>query len=409
MTAPVLTVDGIGKVFRRYRRELHRVLGWFSLPVAPAEEHWVLRNINFSIEPGQALGIVGRNGAGKSTLLKMITGTTRPSEGAVHIQGRVSAILELGMGFNYEFTGRQNVYHASGLMGFTHQQIDEAMAEIEAFAELGDYFNQPIRVYSSGMQMRLAFAVATAFRPDVLIIDEALAVGDVYFQHKSFAKIRAFREQGTTLILVSHDRMSLLSLCDRAILLDGGALVLDGEPEAVLDYYNALIVEKEDNAIKTLAGDDGRVQTISGNGKATIEKAKLLDEHGEEIDTVNTGNMIEIAVTARVHGEVPRLVLGYSIKDRLGQTMYGSNTHYTDQAIDSLKPGDAVGYRICFPANFGVGTYSIALALVGTENHLDENYEWRDLALIFSVVNLDKPAFDGKLYVPADSVTVNRL
>ena len=400
MSDPVLTVAGLGKVFRRYRREIDRVLGWFSIKVAPADERWVLRDITFDVQPGQALGIVGRNGAGKSTLLKMITGTTRPSEGGVHIHGRVAAILELGMGFNYDYTGRQNVYHASGLMGFQHAEIDAVLPELEAFAELGSYFDQPIRVYSSGMQMRLAFAVATAFRPDILIIDEALAVGDAYFQHKSFDKIRQFREQGTTLILVSHDRMALLSLCDRAILLDNGRLALDGDPESVLDYYNALIARKDGEAIESRPQDSGRIQTISGTREATIETAVLRDGDGKLVDTVEVGTVIEIAVTAKVHVAIPRLVLGYAIKDRLGQTMYGTNTHYSDQAVETLAAGESIDYRIRFPADLGPGTYSIALALSGDESHLGENYEWRDLALIFTVVNLNRQPFDGKIYLP---------
>ncbi|MBB6182068.1 ABC transporter ATP-binding protein [Pseudorhizobium flavum] len=404
---PVLTVNGLGKVFRRYKRELHRVLNWFSFQFPPAEEHWVLRDISFEVRAGEALGIVGRNGAGKSTLLKMITGTTRPSEGGVHFKGRIAAILELGMGFNYDYTGRQNVYHASGLMGLQRSDMDAIMPELEAFAELGAYFDQPIRVYSSGMQVRLAFAVATAFRPDILIIDEALSVGDAYFQHKSFDKIKQFREQGTTLILVSHDRLALLSLCDRALLLDQGRLALDGDPESVLDYYNALLGRKEGDVIETSLQDDGRIQTISGSREATIETATLVNTQGEPIDTIEVGSEVEIRVVAKAHKAIPRLVLGYAIKDRLGQTMYGTNTHYSQQALDTLQAGETVEYSIRFPVALGPGTYSVALALSGAENHLGQNYEWRDLAIMFSVVNLREQAFDGKIFMPS-SIEVRR-
>lgn len=404
---PVLTVNGLGKVFRQYRRELHRVLNWFSFSIPAAEEHWVLRDVSFEVRAGEALGIVGRNGAGKSTLLKMITGTTRPSEGGVHIKGRVAAILELGMGFNYDYTGRQNVYHASGLMGFQHDEIDAIVPELEAFAELGAYFDQPIRVYSSGMQVRLAFAVATAFRPDILIIDEALAVGDAYFQHKSFDKIKRFREEGTTLILVSHDRLALLSLCDRAILLDSGRLALDGEPESVLDYYNALLGRKDGESIETRLQDNGRIQTISGSREATIEAAVLLNYQGEPVDTIEVNATAEIRVSAKAHTAIPRLVLGYAIKDRLGQTMYGTNTHYSEQVIEDLNPDEIVEYSIRFPISLGPGTYSVALALSGAENHLGQNYEWRDLAIIFSVVNLHQQIFDGKVFIPSQ-ITVER-
>ena len=400
--APILTVRGLGKAFRRYRREIYRVLNWFSFKIPPAEEHWVLRNIGFEVRPGEAIGIVGRNGAGKSTLLKMITGTTRPSEGSVHINGRVSAILELGMGFNFDYTGRQNVYHASGLMGLQKADVEAVMQDIEAFAELGSYFYQPIRVYSSGMQVRLAFAVATAFRPDILIVDEALSVGDTYFQHKSFEKIRQFREQGTTLILVSHDRLALLSLCDRAILLDSGTLALDGDPESVLDYYNALLGRKEGDVLETQVLENGRIQTISGSREATIRSAALYNADGEPVDTISVGDTVEIRVVAQAATAIPKLVLGYAIKDRLGQTMYGTNTYYTKQALENVQAGQSFEFRIEFNANLGPGNYSVALALSGSESHISENYEWRDLSIIFDVINIDKETFDGKIYIPSE-------
>ena len=190
----VLEVNNIGKVFKNYGSEWHRVLSWFGFNFRAVEEHTILDHINFSISAGEAIGIVGQNGAGKSTLLKIITGTLRPSSGKVVIHGRISAILELGMGFHPDLTGRQNVYHAAGLMGFTHDQIDAVMDQIEEFVEIGDYFDQPVRTYSSGMQMRVAFGVATAYRPEILIVDEALSVGDAYFQHKSFDRIREFQK-----------------------------------------------------------------------------------------------------------------------------------------------------------------------------------------------------------------------
>src|ERR1700712_2690256 len=246
----LLRAKDLGKAYRTYRSEWQRIGRWLGIKSAPREEHWVLQHINFEINAGEAIGIVGQNGAGKSTLLKMLTGTLQPTTGEVQVNGRIAAILELGMGFNPELTGRQNVYHAAGLMGFNTPQIDEVIEDIEAFAEIGEYFNEPVRTYSSGMQMRVAFAVATAFRPDILIVDEALSVGDSYFQHKSFERIREFQEQGTTLLLVSHDKQAIQSVCDRAILLDGGRLAREGKPEEVMDFYNALIAEKENATVQ---------------------------------------------------------------------------------------------------------------------------------------------------------------
>ena len=186
MTKDSLVVEKLGKAFKTYASEWHRFLSWFGVPVSVAKEVWALKDISFRVKYGEALGIVGQNGAGKSTLLKLITGTLQSSCGQINVNGRVAAILELGMGFNLEFTGRQNVIYSGGLMGFSNKQLRKVMPEIQLFAEIGEYFDYPMRMYSSGMKMRVAFAIATAFRPDVLIIDEALSVGDAYFQFKSF-------------------------------------------------------------------------------------------------------------------------------------------------------------------------------------------------------------------------------
>lgn len=394
----VLSVQQVGKAFRAYRSEWHRFARWFGLPVKPAEEVWVLRHISFDIRPGEAIGIIGQNGAGKSTLLKIITGTLQPTEGRIQVNGRIAAILELGMGFNPELTGRQNVRHAAGLMGFSREQIEVAMPQIEAFAEIGDYFDEPMRIYSSGMQMRVAFAVATAWRPEILIVDEALSVGDVYFQHKSFDRIRAFREQGSTLLIVSHDRSAIQSLCDRAILLEHGHVIKDGDPEEVFDFYNALIAEKENSTVEVKKLDNGKAQTTSGTGEARVEEIALYNSKGEVAEYVGVGEPVELRVKVKVHQPVETLVLGYSIKDRLGQVMYGTNTWHTNQVIHNPQPGDEYLFVIAFPANFGVGSYSVQTALVDRDTHLTANYEWRDMALLFNVINIDKTHFVGCMW-----------
>ena len=406
MADPVLELAGVGKAYRRYRSELHRIRGWFGARIAPLEEHWAVREVDLAIAAGQAVGIVGRNGAGKSTLLKIVAGTVRPTTGTLTVRGRVAAILELGMGFNPELTGPQNVYQAAGMMGFTPPEIAGVMDEIRDFAELGDYFDQPIRVYSSGMHVRLAFAVATAFRPDVLIIDEALAVGDAYFQHKSFSRLRAYREQGTTLILVSHDKATVQSICERAVLLEEGRIVKDGDPESVLDYYNALTARGAPDSIETVPLPSGRIQTISGNRKARIVSAALHDAQGAPLSTVPVGAPVELRVTVRAEAALPRLVLGYALKDRLGQTLYGTNTHYTGQALTEVAAGETVTFSIGFAMELGPGNYSVALSLSPSESHLTDNYEWRDLAVLFEVVNLGAP-FDGKLRLTS-AITVSR-
>jgi lipopolysaccharide transport system ATP-binding protein len=395
-----ITVSNLGKAYKQYPTRWSRlaewVLPWFGLRHSLK---WVLQDINFTVAPGEAVGLIGINGAGKSTLLKLITGTTQPTTGGVHMTGRVAALLELGMGFHPDFTGRQNVLMAGQLLGLSVEEINTLMPQIEAFAEIGDYIDQPVRVYSSGMQMRLAFSVATARRPDVLIVDEAMSVGDTYFQHKSFDRIRQFRQQGTTLLLVSHDKQSIQSVCDRALLLDGGRLAREGKPEEIMDYYNALIADRENSSLQLRARDDGKIQTISGTFEATVADIALMDQDGNRLEVLDVGADVTLEVRVKAHEAIPRMVLGYMIKDRVGQTIYGTNTHLKELPLDDVAAGSEVVYRFRFPLNLGPGTYSIATAIVSTETHLVNNYEWRDLALVFTVVNMRRPHFEGSSWL----------
>lgn len=389
-------VSGLGKAYKQYPHRWSRLVEWILPSHKPRHHlHWVLQNINFSINPSEAVGIIGVNGAGKSTLLKLITGTAQPTTGSVHISGRVAALLELGMGFHPDFTGRQNIFMAGQLLGNTQQELHQMMPELEAFAEIGEYIDQPVRTYSSGMQMRLAFSIATVKRPDVLIVDEALSVGDAHFQHKSFERIRQFAKQGTTLLIVSHDKAAIQSICTRAILLDKGGIALEGEPEAVMDYYNALIAEREKPNITQKTIGNGRIQTTSGSGEANVAAITLLNENGETTDTIKVGETVTLHIKVQVNAPLPQLVLGYLIKDRLGQSMYGINTHHTGSSVHNIQAGDSIEYRITFPANLGCGDYSVTTALTNGETHLGNNYEWRDLALLFTVVNMDKANFTG--------------
>lgn len=389
-----LVVSHVGKAYKRYPNKWARMLEWVT-GRPQHEKTWVLRDIDFTVNPGEAVGIVGVNGAGKSTLLKIITGTTQPTSGSVHMEGRVAALLELGMGFHPDFTGRQNVFMAGQLLGLGSEEISACMPAIEAFAEIGDYIDRPVRTYSSGMQMRLAFSVATAVRPEVLIVDEALSVGDAYFQHKSFNKIREFREQGTTLLIVSHDRGAIQSLCDRAILMERGFVIKDGPPEEVMDFYNALIAERENSTVEVKRLSDGRAQTSSGTGEAVVSDIWLEDANGTRFDCVDVGQSVTLCVNVTVKSDILRLVFGYGIKDRLGQVMYGTNTDLKKQELYDVTAGTKLHYRIGFSMNLGPGSYSIQTALCSADTHLLNNYEWKDLALIFNVINLNKPHFAG--------------
>ena len=390
-----IIVSGLGKAYRQYPTRWSRLAEWLTPWTTRHQLRWVLQDVNFQVNPGEALGIIGVNGAGKSTLLKMITGTTQPTAGSIRLEGRVAALLELGMGFHPEFTGRQNVFMAGQLLGMSMEELHALMPGIEAFAEIGEYMDQPVRTYSSGMQMRLAFSVATASRPDILIVDEALSVGDAYFQHKSFDRIREFRKAGTTLLIVSHDRQAIQTICDRALLLDKGRVALEGAPEEVMDFFSAMIAEREQDTIRQERLADNRIRTISGTGEASVAEVVLLNDKGRPVEVLETGTPVTLKVTVDINTDLERLVLGFMIKDRMGQPIYGINTHRINRPLENLKAGEQVTYSYRFDANLGKGNYSVALSLSRLDSHLDKNYEWRDFALIFHVINTRKPDFVG--------------
>ncbi len=399
-----ITVSNLGKAYKQYSSRWSRLIEWFD-PRGKSRHklHWVLQGLDFVVRQGEAVGIIGINGAGKSTLLKMIVGTTQPTMGSVSMTGRVAALLELGMGFHPDFTGRQNAIMAGQLLGLSVEEITALMPEIEDFAEIGEYIDQPVRVYSSGMQVRLAFSVATARRPDVLIVDEALSVGDTYFQHKSFDRIRAFRTQGTTLLIVSHDKSSIQSLCDRAILLSAGRLAMEGEPEVVMDYYNALLAEHQNSTVRQERLNNGKVQTISGTGDAVIEEILLLDGQDRPIEVTQVGQALTLRVLARCQRDLSELVIGYMIKDRLGQPVFGTNTHNLSLELNDIAAGSLVEVDFDFTANIGLGSYSVAVALHTGRSHVQNNYQWRDRALEFSVVNGQEAEFVGVAWLPTQA------
>lgn len=396
-----ISVSQLGKAYKKYPNRWARLAEWFLPWASPRHSlQWVLQEISFSVQAGEAVGVIGINGAGKSTLLKMIAGTTQPTIGHVDIHGRVAALLELGMGFHPDFTGRQNAWMAGQLLGYSAEEMAGLMPAIEDFAEIHAYIDQPVRVYSSGMQMRLAFSVATAQRPDVLIVDEALSVGDAYFQHKCFQRIRDFRRQGTTLLLVSHDKQAIQNLCDRAILISAGRVAMQGDPETVMDCYNAMLADHQNQAMQLVPVVGGKLQTISGSGEVLIEEVHLLNSAGEPVEVINVGQSIRLRVRVRAVQAVHELIVGYVIKDRLGQAVFGTNTHHLHESVADMQPHQTLTFFFDFQANLGEGHYSIAVALHTADNHLTKNYEWRDLALLFNVVNMDKPTFVGLAWLP---------
>ena len=405
MLAPIVTVSHLGKAFKRYERIRHRLLEWLPGSRPHHELRWVLNDINFQIAPGEAVGLVGRNGAGKSTLLKLMTGTLLPTTGRVEINGRIAALLELGMGFHPEFSGYDNVLMAGQLQGMTRQQVLDCMDEIVAFSEIGDALMQPVRIYSSGMMVRLAFAVATAVRPDVLIVDEALAVGDAYFQHKCFRRIREYRDHGVTLLFVSHDPLAVKSLCTRAILIEGGRIAMDADPAQVLDYYNALIALDE----ASLAEHDQHIQASentlgvrSGTGEVKITSVQLMRQ-GQSIQQAIEGEALDLVIHMAINKDMPDVTVGFLFKDRLGNEVFGTNTH--ELGLSEQLRAVRAGQQVCLTFSiahfhFGVGTYSLTIAAHGSDTHLAGNYDWWDHALTIEVGAGEGFKFIGLVRLP---------
>jgi lipopolysaccharide transport system ATP-binding protein len=347
------------------------------------DERWALRNVTLDVAPGEAVGVIGANGAGKSTLLKLITGTTRPTTGDVVVEGRVAALLELGIGFHADLTGRDNVLIAGQLLGFQASEIVGRMEDIERFAEIGEYLDQPGRTYSSGMQVRLAFSVATAIRPDILIVDEALAVGDAYFQHKSFARIREFRAAGTTLLFVSHSAPIIKSICDRAVLLEHGVVARDGTPETVLDYYHALVANRTQRYEIAETSDGGM---RSGDRRASIEDITLIS-NGAAVSVIRSNEPATVRIRLRALDSLADLTVGFMIRDVLGNAIYGTNTYHLQHRRFNLVQGS--GFVCDFDIRkvaLGAGHYNMSVALHSDMTHISGNYDWWDRAIMFEVV-----------------------
>lgn len=395
-----ISVTNLCKAYKQYPSLGARLCEWLSWGKKTYHHlNWILRDISFAVEPGEAVGIIGMNGVGKSTLLKIITGTTYPTSGKITINGHVAALLELGLGFHPEFTGRENVFIAGQLMGYSSKDIARLLSQIEAFAEIGHYFDQPLRIYSSGMKMRLGFSIATVTPPDVMIVDEALSVGDSYFQHKCFKRLRELQQQGTALLLVSHDNALITAVCDRAILLHNGSIAMEGNPEIVMNYYKALLANLDGKTIH-LKKTNNNIQVISGTGEASIVAVHLHNDKNEKVSSVNVGEAIRLNVAVKANVDLDELTVGYEIKNVFGQSIFGTNTHHLDKKLLAIKQGEQVEFNFRFAANLGPGTYSVSLALHSADTHLEKNYEWRDLALTFNIINVDKTQFMGSTWLP---------
>lgn len=357
-----LIVSNVSKAYKRYPNKFARAREWL-LGTPSHESTWILRDINFRVEPGEAVGIVGVNGAGKSTLLKIITGTTQPTTGHVTIQGRVAALLELGMGFHPDFTGRQNAIIAGQLAGLTEDSITALMSSIEQFADIGEYFDQPIRVYSSGMQARVAFAVATAARPNILIVDEILSVGDIAFQAKCMQRMNALRDSGTTILFVSHSLNQVRQFCGKALYISRGQVKAFGYADEVCDLYqNDLIggVPTKTKGTMTASGTEFlnmsatqqkdpelRKNSVNGTAGGTLDlefiSFEILNEAGEPVSSCPPGERLyfKTAITANKFVESGAAV-GLLVADKTGYPLLSCNSNYYDARLPQMDVGDVV-------------------------------------------------------------------
>jgi len=395
----MIAIHQLNKTFKLYKRPLDRLLEWV-LPVNRHQDFHALRDINLTIPRGRTLGIVGANGAGKSTLLKLITGVLVPTSGTLRVAGRIAALLELGTGFHPEFTGRQNIYINGQLLGLSYEEMRGLESEIIAFSELGAFIDQPIRTYSSGMYLRLGFSIAACVRPEILIVDEALSVGDARFSQKCIRRIREFRDNGTTILFVSHDPGAVALLCDEAVLLDRGMVRTVGDPKSVLEEYNALLAGLGTGNAEMHITRPVRIGGIAqprrhGTFLALVTDLQILDSDAAPAQVFSPGDLMEVVIRVAFLAPARNPTIGISFRDRLGQDLYGTNTHLKKVATGDHRPGSALELRVRVRVPFGYGDYSLTVAVHDDENHLESCYEWTDNAAVFSVRLNDKLDWSG--------------
>lgn len=397
-----LRVEGVSKQYRIYDRPSDRLKesltrGRWSWH----REFWALKGISFEIEKGTTTGIVGPNGSGKSTLLQIIAGTLDPTHGNVSVSGRVAALLELGAGFNPEFSGLENISMNAALMGFSRRETAARLPEIEKFAEIGEFINQPVKTYSSGMYVRLAFAIAVNVAPDILIVDEALSVGDTIFQHRCVRRIKEMQDSGVTVLFVSHEPTLVRALCSRAILLYQGETLADGRPVDVLNRYQRLIMAREaaykggDEAPPEPASDDANqsepeqisgaplsYQYRHGNGDAEVIYAELLDADEQPLELVETGDLVYLRMRFVFRRDVEHPVCGFMIRSRHGMNVYGTNTEQRGLNLGAGHQGDVVEATFAFNCWLGQEHYFVSVAVHSPDGAA---YDWLDGVIFFRV------------------------
>ncbi|GAB6142735.1 ABC transporter ATP-binding protein [Desulfocicer niacini] len=391
----MISVQDISKTFKLYQKPSDRLKEIFSRRTYH-KSFEAVKNISFDVNEGETFGIVGENGAGKSTILKLLTGILIPDTGTVHITGKITGLLELGTGFNSEFSGIDNIIHNATYLGLSRKEIDDRLDDIISFTELNDFINEPIKTYSSGMVMRLAFSVAIHADPKAFVVDEALSVGDAYFQQKCMKKIKAFKKNGGSIVFVSHDMNAVKVLCDKALLLEKGKMLEQGNPETIINTYNFLIA-KHSQGEKLQYQDTSSQSSSYGNQKAHIDEIVLINEKNDPAEILLSGHPAKIIIHIKGHSEIEQLTLGFVIRDKYGQDIYGTNSYHLKQDI-SIKQGEQLTLTYAFSQfNLGPGKYSITAALHTGSTHVDECFHWLDKGAVFEVISGNGHIFTGLL------------
>jgi ABC-type polysaccharide/polyol phosphate transport system ATPase subunit len=377
----LVLVQNVSKLYRLYRRPADRLRE--LLPgVAPAHrDFWALRDISFEVERGETLGLVGPNGCGKSTLLQMVSGILQPTMGRVVTRGRIAALLELGAGFNPEFSGRENVYLNGEIMGLSRGEIDRAMPSIESFAEIGEFMERPVKEYSSGMYVRLAFSTAIHVDPEILIVDEALAVGDAVFANRCVRKFQELRERKITVLFVSHDLGLVKQLSDRAILLLNGRIEAAGAPNDVINRYIGLVLERQAPEARQ---ERLRSSFRHGDGTSEIVGIQMLNARGEETASIASGEPVTVRVQARFHRAVSDPMVGILVRTRIGMDVYGTNTRIEHTRLGDFEAGQLLEVDFGIECWLTPQQYTLTAA---TQNADGSSHDWLDDAIAFDVVD----------------------
>lgn len=379
----VIELEGVSKSYQVYSSPVRRLLGLLlGRELAGRQQVDALQPVSLRVRKGETLAIIGRNGSGKSTLLQVLCGILQPDTGRVHTEGRIAALLELGAGFNTEFTGRENIYLSAAVYGMTREQIGQRLPAILEFAEIGEFIDRPVKTYSSGMYVRLAFAVAAHLDADILVVDEALAVGDVYFTQKCVRFLRDFKTQGT-LVFVSHDTHSVMSMCDRALWLDAGVPKMLGDAREVSEAYLASLHLKKSG----LDSESGFQQGEFGTGSVKITGCRLVQGNGNELHLLDHAQRVTLEVECQANSDVSKPILGFFVRDRLGQPLFGENTLGRENGWLKLQAGQRYCLRIDFHLPLlATGDYTIGVSVASGTSEKHVQHHWIYEAYAFKAV-----------------------